>query len=167
VWVIYGEDQFVWSAATVGISLAAFGLFHALTQAFLAGPLTERFGERTAILAGMASDMAAYIGIAFVSHGWMAFILMPLFSLGGIGMPALQSLLSRRVEEEHQGRLQGLLGSLNSLAAVIAPLVVSFVYFATRHSFPGFIWLLSAALYLTCLPLLLQPAPQQAPDAAS
>jgi DHA1 family tetracycline resistance protein-like MFS transporter len=157
VWVIYGEDRFLWSPATVGVSLAAFGLFHAAVQGFLAGPLTEKFGERAAILAGMAGDVAAYAGMAFVGEGWMAFALVPLFSLGGVGMPALQALLSRRVEEEHQGRLQGLLGSLNSLSGVIAPALVSLIYFRTRHNFPGLIWLLSAALYLTCLPLIFAP----------
>jgi DHA1 family tetracycline resistance protein-like MFS transporter len=167
VWVIYGEDRFMWSSFTVGVSLAAFGLFHAVVQAFLAGPITENFGERAAILVGMAGDVAAYAGMAFVAQGWMAFALVPLFSLGGVGMPALQSLLSRRVEEDHQGRLQGLLGSLNSLAGVIAPLLVSFIYFGTRHSHPGFIWLLSAVLYLTCLPLVLaRRRPVTAPETA-
>jgi DHA1 family tetracycline resistance protein-like MFS transporter len=71
------------------------------------------------------------------------------------------------VEEDHQGRLQGLLGSLNSLAGVIAPLLVSFIYFGTRHSHPGFIWLLSAVLYLTCLPLVLaRRRPVTAPETA-
>jgi len=44
VWVLYGEDKFTWDALTIGISLACFGAFHALAQAFIVGPIAERWG---------------------------------------------------------------------------------------------------------------------------
>jgi DHA1 family tetracycline resistance protein-like MFS transporter len=84
----------------------------------------------------------------------MAFLLMPLFCLGGIGAPALQSLVTSHVHETHQGRLQGLLASMTSLAAIIGPLAISAMYFASRQTFPGFVWVIGAALYLLCLPLI-------------
>jgi DHA1 family tetracycline resistance protein-like MFS transporter len=102
VWVLYGEDKFAWNGLTIGVSLAGFGLFHALAQAFVAGPVSERRGEKRALAIGIVADMAAYVAIAFATRGWMAFLLFPLFCLGGIGGPALQSLLSSRAGEAHQ-----------------------------------------------------------------
>jgi MFS transporter, DHA1 family, tetracycline resistance protein len=154
VWVLYGEDKFAWGSLTIGISLAGFGLFHALAQAFVAGPVAERWGERRALAIGMAADGAAYIAIAFTTQGWFAFLLLPVFCIGGIGMPALQSLLSGEVAADDQGRLQGVLASMMSLASIGGPLLISTVYFMSRDRFPGLVWVGGAALYVLCVPLL-------------
>lgn len=155
VWVLYGEDKFAWTPLTIGISLAAFGAFHALAQAFVAGPVAERWGERRALLIGILSDGSAYVLIALATHGWMAFALMPLFCIGGIGAPALQSWVSTHVGPDQQGRLQGVLASTASLASACGPVAISTIYFMSRTGFPGLVWLLGAALYLLCLPILL------------
>lgn len=164
IWVLYGEDRFGWDTVTIGISLAGFGVFHALAQAFLVGPIAERYGARRALVVGIGADTLAYVLIALATQGWMAFMLLPLFCLGGLGGPAMQSLLTARVSADHQGRLQGVLASMTSLASIFGPLLISSLYFATRAEVPGLVWLVGAALYLVCLPLLLaasrsQPGP--------
>jgi hypothetical protein len=45
----------------------------------------------------------------------MAFALSPLPAIGGIALPALQSLMSGPVGEDRQGELQGVLASAQSL----------------------------------------------------
>ena len=121
----------------------------------MAGPLAERFGERRALTVGILCDAFAYVAIALATKGWMAFLLLPMFCLGGIGQPALQSLLSAQVGEDQQGRLQGVLASLTSLSAIIGPVVIAQVYFASRGWFPGLVWAAGAGLGLLCLPVLL------------
>jgi DHA1 family tetracycline resistance protein-like MFS transporter len=166
IWVLYGEDKFAWTSLTIGISLACFGAFHALAQAFIAGPIAERWGERRALLIGVVADGSAYVLIALAGQGWMAFALMPLFCLGGVGIPALQSLVSGQVGPDQQGKLQGMLASMASLASVIGPVGISTIYFMSRDSVPGLVWLLGAGLYLLCLPVFLR-AGQARPVAAS
>ncbi|MBN9526854.1 MAG: Tet(A)/Tet(B)/Tet(C) family tetracycline efflux MFS transporter [Alphaproteobacteria bacterium] len=161
VWVMYGEDKFAWNGLMVGLSLAGFGFFHAIAQAFVAGPIAERFGERGAIVIGIAADSAAYVLIALATQGWMAFLLFPLFCLGGIGAPALQALASRQAGEDHQGRLQGVMASMASLASIIGPPAIGIGYFASRDVFPGLVWIAGAALYLTCLPLIRTEGPRR------
>jgi DHA1 family tetracycline resistance protein-like MFS transporter len=155
VWVLYGQDKFGWDLLTIGISLALFGLFHAGAQGFVAGPIAERWGEKRALIVAILADSAAYVSIALAWQGWMAFVLLPLFCLGGIGAPALQSLLTARVGADHQGRLQGVLTSLASLVSVVGPLAIATLYFHSRAFFPGLVWIAGAALYALCLPLLL------------
>jgi MFS transporter, DHA1 family, tetracycline resistance protein len=155
IWVLFGEDRFPWNVATVGLPLAGLGLFHALAQAFVAGLVCERWGARRAVLLGIAADAAASVVLAYAMHGWIAFALQPLFCLGGIATPALQSLLSSRVDDAHQGRLQGVLASVAALAAACAPLLISAGYFATRAITPNVVWLAGAGLYVLCLPALL------------
>lgn len=159
IWVLYGEDKFSWDALTIGISLAGFGAFHALAQAFVAGPIAERWGERRAMLIGIVSDGTAYVVLALATSGWVAFPLMPLFCIGGIGLPALQSLVSGSVGPDQQGKLQGVLASCASIASVIGPVGISALYFASRGAFPGLVWLVGAGLYTFCLPVLWRKAP--------
>ena len=155
IWVLYGQAKFGWDTFTVGLSLAVFGAFLVLSQAFLVGPLTKRIGETRTLFVGLACDMLAYILIAFANQGWMAFVLAPLFSLGGVGQPALQSLLSAEVDADRQGQLQGVLASLTSLTTIIGPLAGTAIYAATAGVWLGTVWILGAALYLLIVPILL------------
>ncbi len=155
VWVLYGEDAFNWSPFVIGMSLGAFGLFHALVQGFLPGPAARYFGERNAFLVGMAAELFAMVIIAFTTDGWVVFLLLPVFSLGGIGGPALHSMVTRSVTKDQQGRLQGVLTSLTSVASIFGPLFFAGAYFATKTDWPGAIWLIGAACYLLVVPFIL------------
>jgi MFS transporter, DHA1 family, tetracycline resistance protein len=166
IWILYGTDRYGWTPLWLGISLAVFGLIHAVIQAFIAGTLTERWGERAALFIGVAADGTASVLIAVASQGWMAFALMPLFGLGAVGLPALQSLLSANVDAQKQGRLQGVLASMTSLASIVGPLAISSVYFAYRATFPGLVWIAGAALYLVTLPVIFNMQPRSARPAA-
>jgi DHA1 family tetracycline resistance protein-like MFS transporter len=154
LWVLYGEDRFQWTTLMVGLSFAAFGLLHAGVQAFLTAPATRLLGEVRVLLLGMAADAVGFTLLAIIPHGWMVFALIPLLCTGGIAMPALQTLLSKQVSENHQGELQGILVSLMSIAAIAGPLLFTTLYAATSDFWLGTVWILAAALYLLCLPLL-------------
>lgn len=161
-WALYSEDVFQFNGFTIGLSLGAFGVFHALAQALLTGPAVSRLGERWALIVGMAFETGAMLTLAFATQGWLLFAMAPLFALGGIGMPALQSLTTRQVDEARQGQLQGVLASLVSLSAVFGPLFFSVIYYGIRHSWPGMIWLVAVGVYLLALPLMLSIGPKAA-----
>jgi DHA1 family tetracycline resistance protein-like MFS transporter len=165
-WAMFGEDAFQWSAMWVGISLGAYGFFHAIAQAFVTGPAVKWLGERWALIVGIGCEVVALVVTGFATQGWIIFAIMPLFALGGVGMPALQSLMTQQVDGDNQGKLQGVLSSLVSLAAVFGPLFFAYAYFFVRPSWPGAIWIVGAALYVLAFPLMLRikrsrPAPAQ------
>lgn len=155
IWAIFSEDVFAWNGMMIGLSLGAYGLLHAIAQAFLTGPAVARLGERWALLLGMACEITAMLVMALSGQGWLVFVIMPIFALGGIGMPALQSLLTRQVDSERQGQLQGVLASLVSLASVFGPLFFSMIYHGLRPSWPGAIWLVAICIYLLAVPLMM------------
>ena len=154
LWILYGQDRYGWSAWVAGLSLAGFGGLHAISQAFVTGPMVAKLGERRALLAGMAADALGFGLIGVATAGWMPFALLPLFAAGGLAMPALQAMLARQVDEQRQGELQGMLASLASLIGIGGPVVATMAFAATRQSWPGIAWLGAAALYLLALPLL-------------
>jgi MFS transporter, DHA1 family, tetracycline resistance protein len=156
VWAIFGEDAFGWDGYMIGLSLAVWGIFHAGAQALLTGPAAKWLGERWAMVVGMGFELIALVLIGIATEGWVLFALAPVFALGGIGMPALQSMTTRQVDEDNQGKLQGVLSSLVSFSAVFGPLLFSTVYFALKPHWPGAIWLVGGGLYLLALPLVLR-----------
>ena len=154
IWVLYGQDKYQWDSVMVGLSLAAFGLCHAGAQAFLTGPIAARYGEIRTIVIGIFFDASSFVVMGVSTHGWVSFALAPFFALGGVGVPALQSLMANQVGSEQQGELQGVLASIASLTAIVGPLVGTSFYAATKHSWMGAVWVLSASLYVFTIPLL-------------
>lgn len=154
-WALWGSDAFQWNGLWIGLSLGAFGICQTLAQALLPGPAVRLLGERAAILVGVAGVCVALTVMAFAAQGWMIFAIMPVFALGGIGVPALQSLATRQVDESRQGQFQGVLASVVSLASIIAPLGFSSVYLMVRQQWPGAIWLSVVVIYAIAVPLIL------------
>lgn len=164
IWVLYGAERFGWDSVHMGISLSVFGVSGALSQAFLVGRLTKRFGDLGALIIGVAFDTLAYTLMAFAYQSWMGYAVAPLFALGGVAMPALQSLLTSRVSDEQQGQLQGVLASLMSLAGILGPVLTTAIFFSTKNIWIGTVWLVGAALYLLATPLFATvKAPQALP----
>jgi DHA1 family tetracycline resistance protein-like MFS transporter len=155
IWVLYGAERFGWDKVHMGLSLSVFGISGALAQAFLVGPLSRRFGDLGTLVIGIAFDMLAYVLMAFATQSWMGYAVAPLFALGGVAMPALQSLVTSRVSDDHQGQLQGVLASLMSLAGIVGPVMTTAVFFSTKDFWIGTIWLVGAGLYLLASPLFL------------
>lgn len=148
LWILYGQDRLGWSLSVAGLSLAGYGACHALAQAFGTGAIVERFGERRALLTGLAADALGMLLISFATRSWIPFVLLPLFAAGGMALPALQAMLSREVDQARQGELQGMLASVASLMGIVGPLVVSTSYALTRTTWPGATWVFGAMFYV-------------------
>lgn len=154
-WALWGHDAFCWNGLWIGLSLGTYGVCQALAQAFLPGPAVKLLGERATILVGVAGTSLALIVMSLTTHPWMVFAIMPVFVLGGIGVPSLQSLATRMVDNDRQGQFQGVLASAISLASIIAPLAFSSFYFVVQKQWPGAIWLSAIAVYAITVPLVL------------
>lgn len=154
-WALWGNDVFRWNGLWIGLSLGAYGVCQSLAQTFLPGPAVKLLGGRGTILIGITGTCIALVAMAFTRQSWTVFAIMPLFALGGIGVPALQSLATRLVDESRQGQFQGVLASAVSLASIVAPLGFSSFYFVIREQWPGAIWLSVVVVYMIAVPLIL------------
>jgi len=154
-WALWGHDAFQWSGLWIGLSLGAFGVCQSLAQALLPGPAVRLLGERAAILTGIACASIALVVMALARQSWEVFAIMPVFALAGIGVPALQSLATRLVDERQQGQLQGVLASTVSLATIVGPLIFSSIYVAVRTRWPGAIWLSVVVVHVLAVPMVL------------
>ena len=153
VWSFFTAERFAWSPGTIGLSLAIFGISFALVQGLLVAPSIKLMSHRKTVIVGLILEAAALALIAVIWSGNVLLWCIPFAALGAIGMPALQGIMSRRVSDDAQGELQGVLTPVNSLAAIIAPLVLtrSFAYFTEPDApiyLPGAPFIIAAVLML-------------------
>ena len=153
-WTYYTMFKFHWTPEIVGYSLAVVGLLIAFVQGFLIRKVISKFGENKTIYFGMVFYILGLILFGLAPRGWMMFLFLIPYCLGGIAGPALQGIISKQVPDNEQGELQGALTSLMSLTAIIGPLVMNnlFAYATNKNSL---IYLPGASFYLAAFLVLI------------
>lgn len=142
VFSFYTMLKFHWGPDMVGYSLMAIGAMMAVVYSFLIRLVIPRIGETAAVYFGLTFGAIAFAGYAFSTQGWMIFAWMVPFSLMGFAMPALNSIMSKKVGPTEQGELQGALACIGGLTSVAAPPLLTqiFGYFTGPSApiyFPG------------------------------
>jgi len=171
IWAYYGQARFSWDSTMVGLSLAVYGISFAVGQAVLVGPLIRRFGEHRAAHYGMWVDVVTLAALGLVTSPVIALMILPVTALGGVVTPALQSIMSRAVPANAQGELQGVLASLNSIAMITSPLIMTTTFSAFTSPgaavfSPGAPFLLAALMMVVCVTLHVAGPRVTVPDAA-
>jgi DHA1 family tetracycline resistance protein-like MFS transporter len=156
-YVLYTDYRFGWGPQIVGYTLALVGLCTGIVQGLLVRPLMPRLGERRMMLTGLAFLIVGYLVFGLAASEWIFVAAIPLLCMGGLAGPAAQSLVTHQVDPAEQGRLQGALTSLQSLAGVFGPALFAnlFAVFIGKHAptthLPGIAFALAAALALLAL----------------
>jgi len=128
MWALYTEYRYSWTHSDVGNSLALVGVCAALVSGALVGPIVKRFGERRSLLSGLFFGFLGFAGFAIASRGWIILSAIPFIALWGIAAPAIQSLMSRRVDPSSQGKLQGAINSLRAVTGMAGPILFTQIF---------------------------------------
>lgn len=152
-WSYFTIYRFQWNEKMVGISLAVVGLLVGVVQAGLTRVINPKIGNEKSIYLGMLLYALGLILFSVATDGWMMFLFLIPYCLGGIAGPALQSTMAGHIPGNEQGELQGALTGLMSLTTIIGPLMMNnlFNYFTTNKApvyFPGISFLLGAVFML-------------------
>ncbi|WP_343532273.1 TCR/Tet family MFS transporter [Pedobacter sp.] len=158
VWSFYTQEKFHWNETWIGYSLGFVGLTVAIVQGGLIRIIIPKFGQKKSIMFGLCLYVLGFMLFAFASKGWMMFAFMVPYALAGITGPAIQGIISTQVKPDEQGELQGIMTSFMSLASIIGPLLMSylFAHFTSKQSsiyFPGAPFMMGAVL--TCVSIVI------------
>ncbi|OYX97118.1 MAG: tetracycline resistance MFS efflux pump, partial [Sphingobacteriia bacterium 35-40-5] len=124
-WTFFNIEKFQWSNTLMGISLTVIGLLIAIVQGGLIRYINPRLGDEKSIYVGLGLYSLGLFLFSFATEGWMMFVFLIPYCLGGIAGPALQSIISGNVPRNEQGELQGALTSLMSATSIVGPLLMT------------------------------------------
>ena len=143
------------------VLLAHYGIETAVTSLYdeierkkgeaLVGKLVKALGERRALMFGLTCGMLGFLVYGLASTGGWFLIGLPISALWAIAAPATQALITRQVPADAQGRIQGSMSSLVSLAGIFAPAVFAgaFGFFIGPHApvrLPGVAFLIAGLM---------------------
>jgi DHA1 family tetracycline resistance protein-like MFS transporter len=137
VFVLFADFKFGWTEMIVGFFLGWVGVLTIVVQGGMVRPTVKRFGERSTLLVATLISGVAFMGYAFASEAWMLPVIAIVGALGGLAGPAIQSMVTKSVDETEQGEVQGALTSLQGLTSIAAPLVFTsglFGYFTSKSA---------------------------------
>ncbi|NJR77489.1 TCR/Tet family MFS transporter [Sphingomonas corticis] len=147
VWSFWATLRFGWDAGQIGWSLAWVGFLQLLVQVFVTGRAVRRLGERAAAVIGLVAGAATLVAYAFTTQGWQVYAFFLVGAFGALAWPAMNGMLSRLVDATRQGALQGGLGSMNSVAAIVGPLLAAqSLAWGAGRGFDGLAFLLAGVL---------------------
>ena len=126
------------------------GVVSAITQGLLLGRLLKRFSPRRLAVLGMVSSTLAYAAWGAATQGWMMFAIIFMNFLGATVTASIQSIISGAADARSQGRTLGAVSGLNSLMAVIAPVLSAPLLVMVSH-LPRGDWRIGAPMYFCAL----------------
>lgn len=164
-WSYFTMKEFGWNSDQVGYSLGFVGLMVAIVQGGLNRVINPKIGDRKSVIIGLIFYGLGFVLFSLATKGWMMYIFMIPFGLGGIAGPALQSMITKQVAPNEQGELQGGITSLQSVTTIVGPLVASnlFAYYSDgkdHFQFPGAAFLMAGILTFLSLFIALKSFPR-------
>lgn len=156
----YGPIRFGWDEKMTGLVLGAVGVGSAIVQAGLIRPAIKKLGATRTMFIGLATCILVYVAYGLAAAGWMVFAIVAVGALAGFYSPAMNQILTSRVEANAQGELQGALASMQALGNVFSPILMT----QTLHHFtsagapvylPGAAFFLAAGITVLAVPAII------------
>ncbi len=160
VFVLYADYRYSWGPMMVGQVLAIVGVCSAIVQGGLVRRVVPKIGEHNALLLGLACGTIGFMAYGLAPSGALFMAAIPVMAFWGFAGPAAQALVTREVGADVQGRIQGALASLVSLAGIIGPKLYTeafarFIGPDAPAELPGMPWYIASALLATALAIAL------------
>lgn len=128
VFVLYTAYRYAWDPVALGVFCSALAAVNIVVTSQLSGRAVAWFGERRTLLFGLIAQVIGFVACGLAPNGvlfWVANIPMTLANVAG---PALQSLMTARVDADEQGRLQGAMGGVSSLTGLFGPIAFTQIF---------------------------------------
>jgi len=160
LWAFFTRELFGWSTLLIGISLAGYGILLAGVQGGLLPVFIRRFGEYRTLLIGMAAAMIGFVGFGFATTEVALISVLFFAALSDFSPPMMTAFAANAVDEDRQGLVQGVIASLASIAAFLAPLVMTGIFEVFVDDvgiyLPGAPFLIGGVLIILILPLVVR-----------
>lgn len=146
-WFLYTEFKFGWTPKDNGYSLFAVGLMAVIVQGGLLRQFQKHISLPRLVSVGLVSSTLAFAAYGAVPQGWMMYAVIMANVFGYMVQPGLQSLVANAVDPSRQGESMGAVSSLNSMAAMLGPILAA-PLLAVASGYPQGDWHIGIPFYL-------------------
>jgi len=150
--VYYAEDKLGFTDRDIAILFLIFGCLGILVQSVLLKLFTDIIGEKFVVVVAFFFGALHNSIYAFASTKLLIFVACAVGTFTGMSFPTISAIKSNNVDEFEQGRIQGALFALSSLAGALGPgcLRLAYQYSKNTHH-PGSFFLLASFFYLVAM----------------
>ncbi len=147
--VYYVENQLNFGDSDIALLFGIIGISGIFVQGALLKPFTEMIGERFVVVFAFVCGAITNTLYAFAPSKGLIIVAILVSSFGAMSFPTISAIKSNNVDEFEQGRIQGALYALSSLASAIGPASLRLVYQKTKNTeYPGSFFLTATVLYI-------------------
>ena len=126
---LWSSARFGWTPQTLGICFGVTGVVSSISQFFITGPLSRSYGEARMLAIGMAGTALCILAQPFTDGGALTVVAMGAMALfQSVAFPNSGALMSRAIDENHQGQIMGLNNATGAAARFVGPLTAGFVF---------------------------------------
>ncbi len=134
---LWTERAHGWGPRENGYFFAFIGVMLVIVQGGMVGPLVRRLGEARLAPVAAAALMLGIGMVPWCQTVWLVLVSGALIALGfGLGVPVLNSLVSRNAPDEIQGAVLGATQSARSLCRVLGPLAAGALFATLGRDMP-------------------------------
>jgi DHA1 family tetracycline resistance protein-like MFS transporter len=147
--VYYAEDQLNFNDHDIATMFALFGILGIVIQGVVMKILNDCLGERRVVIVAFTFGVVHNIIYGLATSKCEILVGVALGCFVSMSFPTISAMKSNNVGKIEQGRIQGALASLSSLASAIGPASLRLVYHLTSDTkYPGSMFLFASFLYL-------------------
>jgi DHA1 family tetracycline resistance protein-like MFS transporter len=128
IFQFYTHFRFGWGPPQVALLLMVLSGGNILVMSFAAGWVVNRISERGAVIAGVLLAIAGFAALGLAPTAPLFWGAIALVVGANLTFPSLMSLLSKRVDVDQQGQLQGAMAILFGLSQLIGPIFFTRVF---------------------------------------
>ncbi|MBT2130514.1 MFS transporter [Aliiroseovarius lamellibrachiae] len=161
LWAFWTKEVFGWNAALIGMTLSAYGIAIAITQGGVMRILIPRLGEYKTLMFSVGCALIAFLTFGLTASVYVMFGFLFIAALSDMAPPTMTAIMANLVSDDRQGLLQGVIASLGSISAVVAPVVMTGLFQAFAddtgaYYLPGAPFLFSGVLLALAFPFFLR-----------
>ncbi|MBV7274068.1 MFS transporter [Clostridiaceae bacterium UIB06] len=148
-------DTFSFQPALIGLMFSIMGIQDIISQSLIMPKLLEKLGDKQIAILGMVSEIIGYSLIAASAlFSFYPLLIAGMFIFGfgdSIFGPSFNGMVSKSVNSNEQGRIQGGSQSIQALARMIGPIIGGQIYVSLGHASPAFMGMILIAAAIPVL----------------
>jgi len=159
--VYYLEEQLSFDVKDISLMFLIIGLSGIFVQVVVMKHLNDAVGEKMVVALSFVCGTITNLLYGTARHKSTIFVAVVISSISTMAFPTISAIKANNVESSEQGRIQGALYSVKSLASGVGPALMQLVYNKTKDHHeriwggPGSMFIAASALFVIGIGLAL------------